>query len=297
MKKLFLTTAYLLSGLAAFAQIPNSGFETWSTSSGYNMPGDWDNLNPLTSALSIYTCTKGTPGYGGSSYIQLTSKNVATVGVVPGVAVSGVINTTTYMPQSGFAFSARPASLTGAWQYMAYGSDAGHIIVYLSKWNTTTSSRDTVAYTDHTLSGMVMSWATFSIPLTYKSSATPDSAIIVLSSSGTSPVNNSYLYVDDLAFTGTAPSSIANTVKAVESISIYPNPAGLISTLELSTTQPGSGMLTITDVTGRIVNVQNIVATKGRNSYNLPTSALSKGHYIVSVVLNEERYAQTLVIE
>src|SRR5437667_42356 len=77
-----------------------------------------------------------------------------------------------------------------------------------TKWNTATSKRDTIAFKNYALPGMVMSWGTFTIPLTYYSYATPDSAIIVLSASGTTPVVNSYLYVDNLAFSGTGPSNV-----------------------------------------------------------------------------------------
>lgn len=71
----------------AFAQIPNSGFENWTTMGSYSNPDNWDQLNAMTNPNSVYTCVKGTPGNPGSSYIKLTSKTVGTMGVMHGLAV------------------------------------------------------------------------------------------------------------------------------------------------------------------------------------------------------------------
>src|SRR5579883_753034 len=108
MKKLSSFLLALLFTSAMYAQIPNPGFETWNTVGSYNVPAGWDNLNSMTTAMSTYTCTKGTPGYAGASYLQLISKTVTGLGVVPGIAVSGVMNKTTMQPQSGFAISTPP---------------------------------------------------------------------------------------------------------------------------------------------------------------------------------------------
>ena len=53
--------------LSAFAQIPNNGFENWSSAGSYNNPDSWGNLNSVTSVLSVYTCVKGTPGAVGTA--------------------------------------------------------------------------------------------------------------------------------------------------------------------------------------------------------------------------------------
>lgn len=186
MKKTITFLAAIVISSTAISQIPNSGFETWTTVGAYNVPTGWDNLDSLTNSMSVYTCEKGTPGSPGVSFLKLTSKTFGTA-VAPGIAVSGKLDMTTYMPKSGFAYTSRPANLTGSWQHMIFGTSQGSVSVLLSKWNSSTSMRDTVAFVSQTLSGMAMSWATFSIPLTYHSSAMPDSAIIVLAASGIAP--------------------------------------------------------------------------------------------------------------
>ena len=231
-----LTGAFI--SVTAFAQIPNPGFENWSTVNTYQNPDNWDNLNSMTSPMNTYTCLKGTPGNPGSSYLKLVSKSVSMMGVMPGVAVSGIISMATYQPSSGFACTQRPQSLTGNWQYMASGSDAGYVAAYLTKWNSAMNMRDTIAMINESLVGMQMSWTTFSIDFMYMSDATPDSAAITLSSSGPIPVAGSYLYVDNLAFAGSVAGIKSNTT-IDNTVAIYPNPTNdyLIITSKLKDIQ------------------------------------------------------------
>ncbi|MBL8003084.1 MAG: T9SS type A sorting domain-containing protein [Flavobacteriales bacterium] len=224
MKRSTALFALIATAVASFAQIPNAGFEAWTNMGTYNTPDGWGNLNATTAVANVYTCTKATPGNPGTAYMKLTSKTVAGVGVAPGIAVSGALDQSTFLPTSGFAFDQRPQSLTGNWQYMAFGNDQGHIAVYLTKWNTGTNQRETVASAMHDLVGMAMSWAPFTISLTYTSTEAPDSALIVLAASGDTPVNNSYLWVDNLAFSGTV-TGIQEAGQLVTNVQVFPNPA------------------------------------------------------------------------
>lgn len=297
MKKIStLLTAILFSGILA-AQIPNAGFETWTTTGGYDVPTGWDQLNSMTSSMSTYTCMKGTPGTVGSSYIKLVSKTVTGMGVMPGVAVSGVIDMATIKPKSGFASTVRPVSLTGSWQYMAYGSDQGHIAVLLSKWNTAMNMRDTVAYTDYALPGMAMSWATFTIPLTYRTGAVPDSAIIVLSASGTTPVNSSYLYADNLAFTGTVPTGISSVVNGGNSFSIFPNPATNVATINYTSKSGQNIKVSINDISGKLIQTIQPSVVSGKNQIQVDLNGLSKGVYVIRMDSEVGTETQKLLVE
>jgi hypothetical protein len=296
MKKITTFFAAIVMCSPLIAQIPNSGFETWTTTSGYDIPTGWDQLNAMTMPSSTYTCVKGTPGISGASYIKLTSKTVGT-SVVPGVAVSGLINMTTFAPKSGFAYTSRPANLTGSWQYMAYGADQGHIAVLLSKWNTSLSKRDTISLTTYALSGMVMSWATFSIPLTYSTGAIPDSAIIVLSASGTTPVNMSYLYVDNLAFTGTVTAGIANTSISSSLTSIYPNPATGITTISYNSISGKDIKIYASDISGKTVLLLTEKVIAGENNLPISVANLTKGIYTIKILDGQNIAVQKLIVE
>src|SRR6185312_1731565 len=131
----------------------------------------------------------GTPGFSGSYYLKLMSKKIGSK-VVPALAVCGALDTNTMLPRYGFADTVRSKSLIGQWQYM--NGSAGFVSILLTKWNSGMMMRDTIAYGIQTLTGMVMSWTAFTINLTYKSSANPDSCIIFVDPSGASPIANDY---------------------------------------------------------------------------------------------------------
>ena len=217
---LFLTSLFIANSI--YAQIPNSGFENWTNPNGYNIPDSWGNLNPVTNSAGIYTCLKGTPGSPGTAYLKLISKAVTGMSVQPGIAVSGVLNTTTFQAFSGFAYSDRPVSMKGKWQFMANGSDQGYIAVYLTKWNAGLNLRDTIGEVRYPLPGMVMSWQNFTIPISYNNTEIPDSVVIIFSASGSIPVNGSYLYIDNLSFFG---STLGMNDKSYQAgLTIFPNP-------------------------------------------------------------------------
>jgi len=296
MKQLFTFFAAIAISFSALAQIPNAGFESWTTATGYSTPDNWATLNAMTSADTLYTCNEGTPGYAGSAYLKLTSKTVTGMGVVPGIAVCGTMNTTTFQPTSGFAYTSRPANLTGAWQYMAWGSDMGFVAVMLSKWNSGTNMRDTIAYAYHPLSGMVMSWTTFSMPLTYVSTASPDSAVIILSASGSVPVANSYLYVDTLAFSG-AVAGVASVNAKIESAELYPNPATSEVSLRFNAPEAGELLVSVTDVSGKVLSKHSCQVSAGSNVISLDTRALPKGMYVVGLISGSYTEDKKLIIQ
>lgn len=263
--------------------IPNAGFETWANMGNYSNPDSWSSLNDMTSTMGSYTCTIGTPGSPGASYLKLTSKTISGMGVVPGIAVCGVLNTTTLQATSGFAFSQRPQNFTGKWQHMIYGSSQGYIDVQLTRWDANTQSRVVVASKHQVLSGMAMSWANFTMALTYMDGSNPDSCIITMAASGSTPTNNDYLWVDNLGFTGTVTGIAQNNFDA--NISVYPNPALDKLSLNLSALKDKFVTVEIADIQGKIVmSNQNIEVS---SSVSVIVSDLPKGNYVLNVISKE----------
>jgi hypothetical protein len=41
------------------AQIPNAGFENWTSMGLYEVPDQWGNMNTATSSTGVYTTAKG----------------------------------------------------------------------------------------------------------------------------------------------------------------------------------------------------------------------------------------------
>lgn len=293
--KLLTTLAAACCALTAFAQIPNNGFENWTTVNGtYEVPDQWGTLNNTTAPFSIFTVTKGTPGSPGASFMKITSKTIANV-VVPGIAVSGVLDSTTMQPKSGFAFSQRPAVFTGKWQHMVFGSSQGYVAVTLTRWDNVNNQREVVATAVDTLSGMAMAWANFSINFTYQTGNNPDTCIIVLAASGSTPSNFDYLWVDNLAFSGTV-AGVAEQ-SAISSFGVFPDPANDLLNVELQFSSPQQTTLEVSNLGGRVVLTQEVGTLSGTTKQTLDVSALAKGAYVLRVITESGMLARKIIIE
>jgi|SRR3954471_25080413 len=273
--KLLITLLIAFAGIIR-AQIPNGTFQNWTPMTGYDMPVDWDNLNPLTASQSVFTCQQGMQKSTGNLYLRLISDSVAGFGVAPGIAVCGKLDPITLKPKSGFPCTQRPTALSGKWQFMAMGNDPGFIAIYFSKWNSSTKKRDLIGTGVDTLKGMEMAWANFSIPISFSSSAIPDSCIIFLSSSGTTPIQYSYLYVDDLAFETS--SGVLETKASLQNFKCFPNPVNDLLKLDLHTLKEVQ--------TVEVINMQGQIVFSSISSSvinEIDVSNYTPGIYIITV--------------
>ncbi len=264
---LYMKSTGLLSIMSVFcllaqAQIPNSGFESWTSLGSYEVPDQWGNMNSATESSGVYTTLKGSPGATGNYYIKLTTKDVKGV-ITPGVIVSGQLNSATWLPESGFPFNQRVESLIGKYQFMGYGNDVATIAAWLTRWNPVLHRRDTVANLWRNTSGMIHVWTGFSIPFAYQSTETPDTAIIMISSSSHTPVKNSFIWVDDLNFDGMATS--VQRIEPFGNVSIFPSLSGNEISISFSSKISCSGNLIIFDISGKIVYHAEVMIKAGDN--------------------------------
>ncbi|MDZ4665357.1 MAG: T9SS type A sorting domain-containing protein [Bacteroidota bacterium] len=281
--------------LFTFAQIPNSGFETWTTVGSYTNPTSWGTMNNTTSTFSVYSATPGTPGSPGNSYLKLTSKTLST-SIVNGIAVSGVLDSITMKPKSGFPCTLQPVSFTGKWQHMIYGSSQGSVKATLTKWNTSLNKRDTIATAAQTLSGMAMSWANFSLNFSYFSSNVPDSCIIELRSSGSNPTNNDYLWVDNLAFAGSV-TGVEKRPAIIYSLIVYPNPSAEFLNINLNLKSPQNIIIELTDISGKLMRSKNAGILSGETFQSFDVSGIAQGTYLLKVVGEKATETKKIIIE
>ena len=277
------------------AQIPNSGFENWTNMGSYDNPEGWGTMNNTTDLASIYTATKGTPGNPGTSYLMLTSQSVSG-SVVNGIAVSGKLDSITKLPVSGFAFNLQPEKFTGKYQHMIYGSSQGSISVKLTRWNASTNTRETIATANKTLSGMAMSWSAFTINFVYVSGNIPDTCIIVLKASGLTPTADDYLWVDNLAFTGTV-TGIAHQDSFFNSLVVFTNPVSqnIIVNLNLKTSEQTTFQLL--DLTGKIICSKTEFLSQGESEQIFDISGFAKGFYFVRIITGSGSETRKIVID
>lgn len=299
MKNLILILCLILCGATLNAQIPNSSFEDWDTTGGHLRPVGWDNLNSMTDSTGVLTCFIDSPGSKGKYFLDLFSKVVPGMGIVPGFAVCGKMDPVTHYPVSGFAYAGRPEVFAGKWQYMTPGADVGFIDIILTKWNIIAGKRDTLT---HTFSGrrrgdMAMSWTKFFIPLLYDMPGTSDTAMIVLSSSGVSPMATSFLWVDDLQFTDSTTFLATESLPQKHELSINPNPSSGTTILTLFATTTGTAALSISDLSGRIIYQATHNTTPGDNLIPINTQQFAPGLYLVKVITETGIEVMKLVVE
>jgi hypothetical protein len=125
---------------------------------------------------------------------------------------------------------------------------------------------------------MAMSWTNFSIIFTYKSGNNPDSCIIVLKASGASPTANDYLWVDNLAFSGSVVGMPENIAQS-PSINIFPSPASDILTLSIDRKINDYLTLNIYNNLGVIVKTEILKL----NQQQINIAGLRSGVYVVEV--------------
>lgn len=97
-------------------------------------------------------------------------------------------------------------------------------------------------------------------------------------------------------------SSNLNTKSAgqVKNVAVYPNPtaAGTTSIINYTLDKSSDVVVNITDLNGRVVKSFNMDSrSAGKQSYEINTSGLTKGMYIVNVIAGSDKVASKLCIQ
>ena len=180
-------------------QLPNMDFEEWgyfdSSGGKYLDPcgNVWFSSNGVSSQVDLITCDRTTDSQHGSYAVKMTTQSVLGPIIAPGVFFLGrfksyEINLTKLLANAEFGvpFVEKPVSLKGYQKYTSVSSDSAFAAVMLSKYNTTTKTRDTVGYGELTIKGTSTAFIEFTINLDYSYSAgteTPDSLSMLFASS------------------------------------------------------------------------------------------------------------------
>jgi hypothetical protein len=274
-----LIVSLVCSYTLAIAQIPNGGFESWVDQGGYIEPANWNTYNDVITPQGYFiTVEAGTPGAVGNYHAVLTSLTIP-----QGSTIQGWMST-------GFAFSERPATLTGQWQYGIQPSDTGEVVIALTGPNDITGEQEMIAYGTLEVTGSLGTWTSFSVPFTYFSNATPDTAYIVFAASKDflAPVDGSFMTVDDLEFTGTVGMDDAATLPH---FSLHPSPTHDVLHIE---GEQHITEVTMMDVTGRMILQHTVQAERSQ----LDVQHLRAGRYFLLVTtLDGTRSVRSFVKE
>lgn len=148
------------------------------------------------------------------------------------------------------------------------------VAVYFTKWNAVTQSSDSVGGGVAVVLGSLSGWNAMNIPITYFSSATPDTAIIAIFSSMNAPVEGSFIKIDDLGFSSV--SGIGENSGIADVIKLFPSPATDVFTVSAERTIQ---QVSVMDMTGRTVLEQGTNASQ----ITLNVADLKPGRYLVQL--------------
>jgi hypothetical protein len=272
---IFLLPLWLVALSVASAQIPNAGFENWTSGS----PTDWttDNAPPAFSPITL-----SSDAHSGTSSMQGTTVSYQTIGLPPEASAE-------------FPISARYGSLTGWYKFSPIGGDSLYLHVLFLK------GEDGIAYTQFFTGASVSSYTQFTAPITYISSDVPDYAyieILILSSGSTHHVGSTF-NIDDLSFgpaTGVQESNSARP--AVFALSQnYPNPFNPSTMITYQIPTDGMVRLEIYNILGKtLATLVNEEKPAGKFTVTFDGSKLTSGIYFyrINVIARDGKsYSQT----
>lgn len=189
------TTLFIALGLFIGCNLmaqTNLNFENWSG----NEPNGWTSSNSLTTANGgAQTVSQVTtnPGQGNSSVRMVTGNcpdcpNFSIFGPFGGFTtplpnpMGGGIQLGSMMTP-GIPYSQKPISVDFRYKSNPQGNDAGGFQVELTRWNAALGETETVGEAFFEANTTVNNWTNVNIPISYSSTATPDTMNIFATSS------------------------------------------------------------------------------------------------------------------
>ena len=248
MKKTLLIVAMLTAVVMAKAQIPNAGFENWTTGN----PNSWGTFDNLLTGLGVTGTTLETqvsPGHSGTSACQLKSQTIAALGqILPGLICSGPVTYGTGVSLGAMPYNQNPTAYDFWYKFTPVNGDTALTQVLFTKWNTGTNSRDTIGGAYSYIIGAQATFTNMSLPITWIGAGAPDSIqMVFISSAGTAQANTT-LIVDDINM------SLVTGIKEpfmLNNYSVFPNPASNV--INFVTKDDKASKVQIYDLTGRMV--------------------------------------------
>ncbi|MFN5705380.1 MAG: T9SS type A sorting domain-containing protein [bacterium] len=301
MKKIF-TIILLFTALGSKAQVfQNGGFESWTNLLFFFEPQGYVTTNYASVLLgggglprpnvSRNSTIKNSGTY--SARLESYAANVGDTSGTPGAMVTGTLDLANATILPGFAYSNRPSEFRGFYNYkQGNRPDSGLITVLFTKYDSIAGPFNVVGATFVTLSQTpATGMQSFNVPIFYTQEVTPDTAIIVISTSSaftgefdTSALANapvgSILYVDDLSFFGSV--GIENIDDLLEA-QVYPNPAMNNLNVNFYIANNSYANIELFSIDGKLVYSEKRDLLKGDQNINLEFNDLTNGIYQLSI--------------
>lgn len=285
-KSLFLSSVFglaiflLCGSTTAVAQIPNAGFENWTSGN----PDNWwtDNIPGIWAPV-----TKSTTAHGGSASARLDVIIVPTGGTIAPAMSAG-------SDMTGFAWTQRSGFITGYYQlFPAAGSgDRISIVGSLLKGG---QNGTIIAIGAGYAATATSTWAQFSVPFTYTAATVPDwggLTFTIVGPGSASGKAGSYCLIDDVSITGTA-SAVDDAMSLPESFTLeqnYPNPFNPSTTISYTVAQPARVTLKVYNLLGtEVATLMDAPMEAGRYMVRWNAAGLSGGMYVYRMAVTSEK--------
>lgn len=273
MKKQVLFIAFVCALNTLNAQyFPNGGFESWTNQGTYEDPQYWTGMNMMSMFGAEETAIKSTQAHSGTYALKLITSisdigNDGEMDTLPGILILGNVDILNGTGTTGYPFTHRPDSLIGWYKLVSPDNSPFHIEFSSTKWDSGSGSPETIgaAYYEGQASS---TYKRFSVPITYSSSAVPDTIQTFIGTSvDESPTNE--LYLDDLSFVYNGTAGIEEQAAQIR---LFPNPVS--TQLTIQSDQPIQ-QLFVKDVQGKQLFELNGTI----ENYQLETGDLTPGVY------------------
>ncbi len=259
MKKNFyfniVTCVFLLSS-TIFCQIPNAGFENWTSGN----PDNWEASN----SGQFITITQSTDAHSGSYSVKGDVLSINGFSIPPALITK-------------FVYTGRPSSLSGYYKLTSVSSDSLVITVALYKNNNGIGAG---IFHTHVNAG---SFLQFTAPIVYDLNDTPDSAAISIAlMPASNPHSGSSFNIDDLSF-GSATAVNDKNINSHLSFELkqnYPNPFNPSTNIQYSIGSSQFVVLKVYNILGKdVATLVNDNQPAGKYSIKFNADNLSSGIY------------------
>lgn len=250
----------LLSSSPSFGQIPNAGFEFWTTDPDSNLnPIGWQTTNsyPLVNVEPV------APGCQGTYAMKVKTVNAGFP--FPGIAIL----------ETAHNFDRLPTRFSACLKSTIIPGDRAYIIVALMRGDTVVASQDSCTFR---IDSTIGQFTYREFPIAAQSTSVPDSLVILVASGLSNGQVGTELIVDEFAFLG--PTGVSERFPLPRIFQLdqnYPNPFNPTTTISFSIPTRSFVSLKVYDLLGREVAVvlsEELVAGKHERQWeaeNLPS--------------------------
>lgn len=278
-----------MSMITVNAQIPNNGFENWTTVGSYEDPNEWGTMN-MACAGPFFSCTKSMDHYPANvgSYSMRLENNLSLTQYTGGWGMA-ITDSMAYPFEPAFPLIGQPTSLCGYYKFLSQNNDSVWFkIVFFNQ--------GVIIHDEDFELPNTTSWSSFNIP--FSTYPTADSATILIAaflpnSPTDGPNGNSVLYIDNLSFDNLISGVIQQQFTKKSRVILGPNPASTNVNINIDFINSGAATLNIYNLVGDRVKTE--ILTNNQQQINIED--LEEGVYLVEIKSKGKKETQRLIIQ